>query len=211
MTDLTTKTAQSLHPMSVRQSHVVSDLYSLDYGFVFDIQSLGELLAYWTERHRRHMEIGFSDFVNSREWKGQSADHVSNGYGQWLAVRVETERHAARPRSLINLLADMNSEVLIHMEKLLSDRERIFIMGSGGYFGNHESLSALETKYTETFTLLAIKTLTEKDIRITQWSGGKHHYVKVGDTELGKWPTWSAAHRHAVEFVRSKESRCLPS
>ena len=193
--------------MSIRQSHVVSNLYKLDYGFVFDIQSSGELLAYWTERHIRHMNVGFSDFVNSREWKGQSADHVSNGYGHWLAVRVETERRAPKPRSLVNLLADMNSEVLSFMERLLLDKGRIFIMGSGGYFGNHKSLAVLATKYTKTFSLLAARTLTEKDIRITQWSGGKHHYVKVGDTELGKWTTWGAAHRHAVEFLKEGKSQ----
>jgi hypothetical protein len=190
--------------MAVRQSHVTMTYPKLDYGFVFDIQSSGELLAYWTERHTRQMNAGFSDFINSREWKGQSADHVSNGYGQWLAVRVESERLAPRPRSLVNLLADMNSEVLSFMERLLLDKGRIFIMSSGGYFGDHKSLRVLATKYTETFTLLAIKELTDKDIRITQWSGGKHHYLKVGDKELGKFSTWGAAHRHGIESLKKE-------
>lgn len=89
--------------------------------------------------------------------------------------------------------------------EVLRNCDYIVVNKVGGYHRGPVKHSQFVTR--KTFTWPDFK---ESDIRITQFSGGEHYYVRIGDMELHesdniKWNTYDEAYAVAMRYIAKEE------
>lgn len=109
----------------------------LDYGWMYYIRSEQELRAYLTSVWPAHLQDGFHDCVNSREFRdalGENNvnDHISHGVG---AALLYTATLARKPMSILDAMEKLDNDVREKMLEVLDDTGAVFIDRKGAYFG----------------------------------------------------------------------------
>lgn len=198
--------------MPIRASHVIWPKMNLDYGFLFEIRSIEELLDYWLKVRKRQTCEGLSDYLKSRGFtQGVLEDKVPGGtphcatrMGSVLAVMMQGEMMKDGRRSVIDVLSAFEDRVLSCMTKVLEKEGKIFVNDNGGYFALISGQEAKDTVELEKWILPG------KKPRIIQWANGKHYYAKVGEEDIvvdgeQKWPTYEAAQRAVEQYMKEQE------
>lgn len=165
---------------------------NLEYGVLFDIQNQQELQDWWDEVRVPASREEFSDAIHCREVTG-------NGHhaccGSTLAALS-----SMRGTSILDTLSNLNADIAAGMSRALTDKGRIFIGASGGYFTISDQLEITNTIEIEQFFL------PSEDVRIIQWPNGEHFYAKIGNQDVvvdgkQKWNTRKQAELAAQRFL----------
>lgn len=173
----------------IRISRVSMPKLSLEYGWLFDIQTVEELEDYLQE------------VVTSRA-KEQISDALK--YAQGLGhANIIAQRASMRGTDIVTAATIFNHDVWDAMHSLLHDQKQIFVNGVGGYFGKTDDVVVHDTKKVGAWLLPG------DNVRIIQWPDGKHFYAKIGqlDVELdgcSKWDTRVEAEQAAQKFIKRK-------
>ncbi len=146
--------------MEIRASHVADAITKIDYGWMYDIRSEPELEAYLDKIWPTHLQAGFHDCVNSREFRdalGESNvnDHISHGVG---AAILYTATLAREPMSIVDALEKLDSRVREQMRSTLDETGAVFIDRQGAYFGRVATTEVSETVTLKGWKLPAVET-----------------------------------------------------
>lgn len=175
-----------------RISKLIWEGTTLDYGWMYDIQSIPELMEYTQVVRLANAKKEFSDAMKVMHLQGH--DNVLSYLAKLKGI------------GLIEALGQLNSDVLRGQIRTLDDVGRLFINNKGGYFGYHRELKILETREIDVF---ALPGKSDEPFRIIKWDGGTHFYAKVGDEDVvvngaQKWDTRKEAEDAAKIYIQGK-------
>lgn len=155
------------------------------------IDNMDDLQYYHEKIYNGNVKDAAKDICNKITKK--TLGHVTNT----LADACNQISSATGAGSLWTL-SDISSKVIVSQIKLVARGKKIVINSVGGYFDLSEK-DIIEpinnTKYTT------------KDIKITQYTGGKHFYAKIAGIEVEdeygdkKWNTYKYAESVAKEYI----------
>lgn len=162
---------------------------TLDYGWLFDIQSYQDIQGWWDNVRLGKAQKDFQEAVKYAEGKA---------HANVLASLAELSGI-----SLIDALTNMNESLGKGMAKVLDEQGRLFINDLGGYFGYVDGIETYETKEIDVWALPG------QEPRFIQWPDGAHYYAKIGDEDVvvdgkQKWDTLKEAKVAAEKYLKGK-------
>ncbi len=177
-----------------RISKVTDTFTKLEYGYLYDIQTLSELHDWFTIVRLPKGQEEFLDAYQSRESGNLAGRHATSGAALATFARIQD-------LSLVDALIKLNTSLTWGMETTLERAGRLFINAHGGYFGFKNSLQIEDTREVFAYQLPSQK------IRIIRWPHGTHYYAKIGDQDVvvdgvQKWDTWDEALTAANRFIQ---------
>jgi hypothetical protein len=182
----------------------------LDYGYMFELNSLEELAEYWTDVRGSQIREGFADYIKSREWDHANGgtgvqNHVCTRDGQALSVLVNAEQcrevGESKRKSLVHLYADFQDKVFLGMKEGIDTFGSVFVNENGGYFYPTEHVVVLETIELKNWVIPG-----DPRVRFLQWVPDGHWYAKVGNQDVvlygeQKWDTKEEAMKAAKKWL----------
>jgi hypothetical protein len=168
----------------------------MDYGYMFVVSSLGELLDWFEAVRLNKSREELADAVQSKEVLGsrRSAQHAREG----SRLAVLTQVHGG---SVIDALSRLNQDLMEGMQCALRNHGTLLINGAGGWF------FPIETTVIDAEQEVADWVLPDQSFRIIQWPNGTHFYVKQGEIDIvvdgkQKWDTRYEAERAIDKWKR---------
>ncbi|MDE1971404.1 MAG: hypothetical protein KGI50_07565 [Patescibacteria group bacterium] len=164
----------------------------IEYGWMFEIRSCGELLDYWSTVHKILVEEGFQEVR-----KGVDQEHTRTPYGSILAFYQNLKGIGA-----LDAIKLIDTTLQSSMLNAIKTEGTIFVHKNGSWFSPTEGIVVSESIKTEIWKLP-----DNNDIKITKWPGGNHYYAKVGSQEvvvngIKKWNSEAMARMKAREFIK---------
>lgn len=174
--------------MSVQVSKVAWPEMKIDYGWMFDIRTLPELLDYIDVVRASKIQ---KDVTDALKWRRGEA-HAS----------ILATMAGMLDCSIIDAAIKLNGDAIEGLKKCLRETDRIFISDSGAYFGIFNGIEISESKIVDEFRLPGVEP------RIIRWPNGKHFYAKIGDVDIldsnknQKWDTRAEAERAVDQYMK---------
>ena len=188
----------------VRVSRVLMPSVGFDYGWRFDIQTETELNDWWNIVRPAKAKKCWHDFTHSSDFQNNDPKYGHSEVPEAFAVYLlASESQLPRFEAFVK----HNDRVYQGMLHSLDESGRIFVAATGAYFPLIEGLDIRETRMVPKWSLPEIN-----EIRITQFEGGHHFYVKVDDAEVEidgqrKWSSQYSAKEAAKEWISQKARR----
>jgi len=162
---------------------------NIRYGWLFDIQTIGELYDYLDAVIAPRSRSEFSEALK-----------YAQGIGHANTVAYMA---GLKGISIVDAVIKLNTDRSRGMEQALFDTKRIFVNGVGGYFGNSEDVEVYDTREIDVWAL------PDEQPRFIQWPGGKHWYAKIGDEDIvvanvQKWDTRKEAEQASRDYLAGK-------
>lgn len=178
------------------------EMGTIQYGWMFDIQTFPELMDWMLECHKNTLQVNFHDAFKTVSAYGTGklglAGHAREGSQLlWFA------EHGGL--SLIDALGKMEGMRMKSMLKALTEHGRIFINTRGAYFHPIKATKVIETRDMDVWAFPEDKPI------ISRWRGGTHYYAKIGGDDVvwdgrEKWDTYTEAEEACRKFQKSRMS-----
>lgn len=145
---------------------------NLDYGYMLIIESEDELMEYHHKATSPKLRSIWDNIIAASERRS----HFNSSMAYAIAYAADGKK------SLVQLTQEFLDRVINNQLVSIKRSGRIYVSQKGGYFGHHSDIE-IEDEIILEDNQLIFPNLTEKDIEIKQWEGGKHWYAYVG----GMW------------------------
>lgn len=167
----------------------------INYGFVFIIKTVEQLMDWWDKVRTKNAACEFQDAYKS------IAENRHATEGVYLKNLAQM-----KGIGLVEALTELNCAGLQGMYNCLSDYGTIAINSKGGYFPLRASNNISYEQDVRDYVLPG------SEIKIMKWTGGTHWYAKVGSVDViwngkDKWPTRKTAELAAKKFKKTLEIR----
>lgn len=138
------------------------------------------------------------DYMHNKEEFDKTGDYRMFKNPRTYPILLFGER---RKLAILDAIIQFRLELVSHQIDAIRENGYILINKAGGYHSGPTEYS--QFVHRKTFTWPDFK---ESDIRISQFPGGTHWYVRIGDMELHtgdeiKWNTKSDARMAALKYV----------
>jgi hypothetical protein len=173
------------------------ECFGMKYQSYILIENMEQLLEYHNTIIDGKTKIAAKELVERGKVRAKN-QYV--GHPDSILVGVSEMFSEAKNCGSLIALADLMGQTKTDMIKLVLEGKNLAINNVGGYFPipNDAKIEIVKDfKYSE------------KDIRLTQYEGGKHWYAMIGDIEVTdeygdkKWNTSTYANSIALKFLKN--------
>lgn len=174
----------------------------LDYGWMLKVSDAWQLFVY-------HQNLVTPRFNKVKKLIDYEKPHwQDNGLVQIVAMRSIKEQ-----LGVVDALGAHVADMFECQMKLIEESGAIYISEEDGYFPKDKRcIEYGDPAVSESMVFPQHHNLTEDDIEVKRWRGGKHYYAKIKSIDVvvnneQKWGTYAEALGHAKTFLKdmSKE------